>query len=220
MAKDPAFLFFPGDWLGGTMTFTRSHKGAYMDLLMCQHSVGHMSLQEIRQVLGDSDFSEMWELVLKRKFKQDEDGKFYNQKLEDEIIKRKNFTESRSKNLSSKPTHMETHMEPLMENGNGNINSIEIGSEKVKEIANMAWKDQAWKEQLCMGLSIDMPALQRWMALFNASVCNDSIPDFNKSKYKKMLRGWIDKQRSKGVKIEDSNQTKLSAPRLTKINPT
>ena len=27
MAKDPAFLFYPGDWLGGTMGMTLEEKG-------------------------------------------------------------------------------------------------------------------------------------------------------------------------------------------------
>jgi len=98
MAKDPAFLFFPGDWLGGTMTFTRDIKGGYIDLLMAQFNHGHMSLQEIKTILGSEDFEKMWEPFLKRKFKVDSNGLYYNQKLEDETIKRKNFTESRRKN--------------------------------------------------------------------------------------------------------------------------
>jgi hypothetical protein len=125
MAKDPAFLFYPGDWLGGTQTFTRAHKGAYMDLLMAQHSAGHMPIHDIQHVLGEKDFKEMWEQKLKSKFEQDSDGLFYNQKLEDEMIKRKKFTDSRKNNLTDKKTHMEQHMDVQMENGNGNINTIE-----------------------------------------------------------------------------------------------
>jgi uncharacterized protein YdaU (DUF1376 family) len=108
MAKDPAFLFFPGDWLGGTMTFTRSHKGAYMDLLMCQFNQGHMALQDIQVILGEKDYTEMWDSKLKAKFKVDENGLFYNEKLESEIIKRRSYTESRKKNLS-KPADSSTH---------------------------------------------------------------------------------------------------------------
>lgn len=113
MAKDPAFLFFPGDWLGGTMTFSRSHKGAYMDLLMCQFNQGHMTLQDIQVVLGDADFASMWEIKLKTKFIQDSDGLFYNQKLEEEVFKRKKFTQSRRDNLSGIShigDHMNNHM--------------------------------------------------------------------------------------------------------------
>lgn len=117
MAKDPAFLFFPGDWLGGTMTFSRHHKGAYMDLLMCQFNHGHMALHDVRIILGDADFDTMWETKLKAKFKQDPEGLFYNEKLESESLKRKKFTESRKKNLSHVDNHMSHHMHPHMENG-------------------------------------------------------------------------------------------------------
>lgn len=98
MAKDPAFLFFPGDWLGGTMTFSRAQKGAYIDLLMAQFNNGHLALHEIKIILGKDDFENMWESFLKRKFKIDSKGLFYNEKLENEIDKRKYFTESRRKN--------------------------------------------------------------------------------------------------------------------------
>lgn len=131
MAKDPAFLFYPGDWLGGTMTFSRSHKGAYMDLLMAQFNGGHLSLEDVETVLGP-DFSTMWEQKLKPKFTVDAAGKFFNQKLEDEAFKRKNFTDSRKNNLDM-DKHMKDHtgsgtdhhMGKHMENENINVNSNE-----------------------------------------------------------------------------------------------
>lgn len=119
MGKDPAFLFYPGDWLGGTTTFTRSHKGAYMDLLMAQFSQWSLPLDDVRFVLGN-DFDLMWESKLKSKFKQDSDGSFYNQKLRDEVVRRKLFTVSRNENLKKSPSHMVSHMQNHMENGNGN----------------------------------------------------------------------------------------------------
>lgn len=98
MAKDPAFLFYPGDWLGGTMTFTRHEKGAYMDLLMAQFSNGRMSLQEIQIILGENDFKNLWSGKLRKKFKIDSNNFYYNEKLENEVNRRKKFTESRRKN--------------------------------------------------------------------------------------------------------------------------
>lgn len=124
MGKDPAFLFYPGDWLGGTTTFTRSHKGAYMDLLMAQFSQWSLPINDVRFILG-VDFDFMWELKLKSKFKQDEDGSFYNQKLRDEVVKRKNFTASRNKNFEKSPTHMQKHMQKHMENENENRNIVD-----------------------------------------------------------------------------------------------
>jgi hypothetical protein len=122
MSKDPAFLFYPGDWLGGTMLFNRHHKGAYMDLLMAQFNNGHMTVEEINIVLGEKD-EHLWESVLKPKFIQDYNGKYFNEKLEKEINKRKAFTESRKKNLKKEDIHISPHMEPHMENGNGNGNN-------------------------------------------------------------------------------------------------
>ena len=98
MAKDPAFLFYPGDWLGGTMTFTREQKGAYFDLLMAQFNNGQMTLHEIRNVLGEKDFENMWHQVLERKFVKDNLGKYYNEKLDYESNRRKEYTKSRARN--------------------------------------------------------------------------------------------------------------------------
>lgn len=130
MSKDPAFLFYPGDWLGGTMSFTRSHKGAYMDVLMAQFNQGHLPLADIEFILG-ADFAPMWEPKLKAKFLQDENGLWYNKKLEDEMIKRRNYTKSRKDNLNgkkkkkaSKSPHMDNHMGQHMENGNENTNEL------------------------------------------------------------------------------------------------
>jgi len=124
MAKDPAFLFYPGDWLGGTMGFSRQEKGAYIDLLMCQFNNGHMTTHMVNTILGENDFKELWESCLKCKFLVDESGKYYNQKLDYEINRRKEYTESRRKNLTHMAKHIKPHMGKHMENGNGNENTI------------------------------------------------------------------------------------------------
>jgi|SRR6185369_1900319 len=108
MAKDPAFLFYPGDWQGGTVTFSRHLKGCYIDLLVAQFNNGSLSLDEIKTVLG-SDFGQTWP-TLQKKFKVDSNGLFYNEKLLTESIKRKDFSKSRRKNLEGS-THMGSHME-------------------------------------------------------------------------------------------------------------
>jgi len=143
MAKDPAFLFYPGDWMGGTSTFTRAHKGAYMDLLMAQHNNGHLSIQDIEIVLG-SDFEEMWESKLKSKFIQDDNGLYFNKKLKEVMEKRRVFTKSREKNLKGKKPHKDKHMESQvdnhMENENENRNIIkdreEIFKSEVEKFKN------------------------------------------------------------------------------------
>lgn len=95
MAKDPAFLFYPGDWMTGTMVLSRHLKGCYIDLLIAQFNNGPLSLESIKAVLGIDQAS--W-TVLSKKFQQDSYGNYYNERLATEIEKRKAFTESRKKN--------------------------------------------------------------------------------------------------------------------------
>lgn len=120
--KDPAFLFYPGDWLGGTMLLTRHQKGCYMDILMAQFNTGHLSLDQIKLLLGP-DYS-VW-ATLQSKFRQDPAGLWFNEKLETEIIKRKNYSKSRSENRkkSHEQSYDNTHdksYEKHMENVNVN----------------------------------------------------------------------------------------------------
>lgn len=112
MAKDPAFLFYPGDWLGGTITFTRAQKGAYMDLLMAQFNQVGLTISDIKQILGN-DFW-MWDTKLKFKFEPESNGLYFNPKLRQEIIRRRLFTQSRKDNLHMN-THMDKHMDKHME---------------------------------------------------------------------------------------------------------
>jgi uncharacterized protein YdaU (DUF1376 family) len=121
MAKDPAFLFYPGDWLGGTIGMTLEEKGAYMELLMMQFTRGHMTSHMIGQTVGH-----LWDKV-KDKFVQDDDGLWYNVRLDIEKDKRKKFTESRRNNVSGKNQHDKPkviyngHMTSHMENRNENV---------------------------------------------------------------------------------------------------
>jgi uncharacterized protein YdaU (DUF1376 family) len=124
MAKDPAFLFYPNDWLGGTMYLSRHQKGCYMDLLIAQFNNGPLSLETIKTVLGQDQAN--W-TVLSSKFKKDSNGNFFNERLATEIEKRKKFSKSRRDNVNKRynPTYVDTsveHMNLHMENGNRNEN--------------------------------------------------------------------------------------------------
>jgi len=133
MAKDPAFLFYPNDWLGGTLGMTLEEKGAYMELLMMQFNRGHMTCHMIGQVVG-----QIW-VKLEVKFKKDENGLYYNERLEQEIEKRKAYVRSRFNNkegknqYTNKRGHMTTHMTGHMENEDEDINNNNKGVQKRKK---------------------------------------------------------------------------------------
>ena len=121
MAKDPAVLWYFGDWAGGTMTMTRHQKGCYIDLLCAQFNNGKLSLDEIKTVLG-GDYGQSWP-TLSKKFEKDESGLFFNRRLQEEKEKRVKYSESRRANRKDHMNkHMNNHMSPHMENENINRN--------------------------------------------------------------------------------------------------
>ena len=137
MSKDPAFLFYPNDYLGGTMGMTFEEKGAYLELLMLQFNRGHMTTHMIGHTVG-----QIW-VKIQDKFIQDAEGLWYNERLDLEKERRKTFTESRrnnvlgknqhTKNKETKVGHMTTHMIGHMENVNINENKKDILLDNIKE---------------------------------------------------------------------------------------
>ena len=113
MAKDPAFLFYPNDWIGGTMGMTFEEKGAYMELLMMQFNRGHMTYHMMAHTVG-----QVLDKVLD-KFEKDDNGLYFNKRLEEEKNKRKSFVDSRINNkkgsnqFTKKVGHMTSHMEDV-----------------------------------------------------------------------------------------------------------
>ena len=131
MAKDPAFLFYPGDWTIGTIHLTILEKGCYLELLILQFAKGKFTEAHAKHMLNGS-FDHAWPII-KEKFKTD--GEFYwNERLYEEKEKRKKFTESRRSNGSKEKVgikkeenhnkhmlkHMDKHMDKHMEDENNN----------------------------------------------------------------------------------------------------
>ena len=111
MAKDPAFLFYPGDFTTGTLHLDLECKGGYLMLLILQFQSNHMSLHMIKQVLGHK-FEHIWPLI-SDKFKE-KDGFYWNERLRIEKENRVKFCQSRRNNRNSKNAegnHMSSHME-------------------------------------------------------------------------------------------------------------
>ena len=89
MSKDPAVLFYTSDFLTGTAFFTDAERGQYIRLLCEQHQNGHIPENHMVSVclsLGSP--------VIK-KFVRDENGNYYNERMEQEIQKRRHFLDTR-----------------------------------------------------------------------------------------------------------------------------
>jgi hypothetical protein len=121
MSKDPAFLFYSSDFLTGTLLMSMEQKGKFITLLCIQHQKGHLSEKDMLHICGSYD-----EDVF-NKFQKDEQGKFYNIRLEEEVDKRKAYSESRRNNRKKKEDMNNTSSSYVqhMENENENEDLIE-----------------------------------------------------------------------------------------------
>lgn len=96
MAKDPAFLFYPNDYMGGTLGMTLEEKGAYVDLFVLQFNKGKFSEEEAKRVIPEK----IWNQI---KFKFDEEnGLFFQKRLQQEIEKRKKHSERQRDNIRNR----------------------------------------------------------------------------------------------------------------------
>lgn len=138
MAKDPAFLFYSSDFLSGCIDLDMEERGQYITLLCAQHQKGHLSEKTIRLLVGSVS------LCVLSKFQKDDEGLYFSPRLDDEIEKRKIFTESRKNNGSKggrpkKETYTKPSGKPLgypsdnlieNENENENKDVIKKGTRK------------------------------------------------------------------------------------------
>lgn len=165
MAKDPAFLFYPGDWLQGTMGMTFEEKGAYLELLIFQFNKGKFTQAQAKQVLCICSAS-VFENVLQ---KFDTDGTFFwKQRLSEEIERRHKFSESRKKNArgsknkdSSKKEekayakHMETETET--ENKDEYKEEKGVVGEKENQQFSDGWFSEIFDELLVESIQTTFP---------------------------------------------------------------
>ena len=138
MAKDPAFLFYSADFIVGTYEMTDEQVGRYIRLMCLQHQKGHLSESVVLSVMGGEIDKEVI-----GKLKRDDDGLYYNERLDEETNKRRKYSESRAKNRKggavskSHDNHMsnicnsyDEHM--VNENENVNVNETDKKIVKVK----------------------------------------------------------------------------------------
>lgn len=163
MAKDPAFLFYPGDWLQGTMGMSFEEQGAYLQLLILQFNTGKFTQAQAKQVLSICSAS-VFEKVL-QKFSTD--GTFFwKQRLTDEIERRRKFSESRRNNAKSKKSipknnkayakHMET--ETVIENENEILTEYENWTQQIIDGNDHLFTTMFTNEMIPAG-----PNIQYWI---------------------------------------------------------
>ena len=130
--KNPAVLFYTSDFLSATLLMNDIQVGRYIKLLCLQHQQGHLTEEDMLCICGGNYDKKVFE-----KFKQDENGLYYNERMDIEIKKRQAYSESRAnnrkkeiqekdmKNISkSYVEHMGNGNENINDNVNDNVNEI------------------------------------------------------------------------------------------------
>lgn len=116
MSKDPAFLFYSSDFLTGTALMSDEQIGKYIKLLCYQHQMGHLSERDMLKICKTYDED------IFCKFEKDENGLYYNARLQQEVEKRKAYSDSRRQNRIKKDMNniSKTYVKH-MENENENV---------------------------------------------------------------------------------------------------
>jgi hypothetical protein len=138
MAKDPAVLLYTQDFLVGTITMTNEQRGKYITLLCLQHQKEKLTLKDLQTYLTDED------IEVAEKFPIQSDGFYYNQRMYDEAIKRKNYTESRRSNRTKKTNDIDVKKisksyVKRMENEDVNVNETVNAFEAKDEVETSSY---------------------------------------------------------------------------------
>jgi len=80
--KTPCFNFYPDNFIGGTQFFTDEQVGIYIRLLCAQFQKGSLTEKHMKFICKSYDED------IYNKFKKDDCGNYYNERLRNEIEKR------------------------------------------------------------------------------------------------------------------------------------
>jgi hypothetical protein len=148
MSKDPAFLFYPGDYLRDTQTLSENSQVAY-DRIMCEHMrnicISKQQLKFFTKKLNEEELEELMFVLT------EVNGGFQIEWVAESITKRKAYSESRRKNRQSKNKEdmknisktYDKHMEN--ENENENIDFNVFWNAYDKKRGNKSKLEKKWK---------------------------------------------------------------------------
>jgi hypothetical protein len=153
-------------------------KGKFITLLCIQHQKGHMIEKDMLQICGTYDED------IFSKFKKDNDGKFYNERLKEEVEKRKAYSESRRNNRKKKEDMIDISKTYVQHMENENENENVIKEKKVSVFKKPTIEDvKTYMKELGMN-----DISERWMSHYES---NGWLVGKNKMKdWKASVRTW------------------------------
>lgn len=154
MSSMPYVKFYSESFLTGVSGLTNEECGMYIRLLCLQHQTGHLDERTICLACAIKSISEIPYVM--KKFEQDEDGLYFNSRMEIEIRKAEKYVESRiengknggrpkKKDAENNPSknHMDTIKEPYAEpyeNHTDTYRALDISS-SILDSSNMELRE-------------------------------------------------------------------------------
>lgn len=180
-AKDPAVLWYYRDYLQGTEEMSWSEQGAYSRLLNKQADKGHLSMDAIRKVLK-KDFEKLWPGIAE-KFLVDEQGDYYNERMDMEVAKRR-------RNSQNQRDRINAYWESVRNNDG---NTTEYSTEKPIANANANKENNGASQAKHIGLIPDMVhAFRKFFPDYPADTENDYPSCMAIAKKIALAKGWTD----------------------------
>jgi len=212
MAKDPAFLFYSSDFLNGISDLTMEERGQYITLLCLQHQKGELTEKTIRLSVGSVSVDVI------SKFSKLKNGNFVNDRLKEEVEKRKLFTESRINNgkkggRPKKPLGYPKNnlVEDENENENKDENKYEIIKEKEKvNFSDELFNNPQWNSDSCRLHKINEDELSEYLEIFQLNLKSKlkTIPD--KTEYANYFTNWLKLELQKEKSLKSGKNIKRS----------
>lgn len=163
MSKDPAFLFYSNDFICGTFTMTNEQVGMYIRLLCLQHSKESHRLSEKDMM----NICKSYDEDVFSKFEKDEDGMYFNRRLDGEISRRKQYSEGRRNNrmLPKVNTINDSKMKNICLTCVNHMGT-ETETITINEICNKCYKKSEYKKAE-KRKSFEPPTMEEVVTYFN-----------------------------------------------------
>lgn len=189
MAKDPAFLFYPGDYLQDTQGMNEGCQVAY-DRIMCKHMLNipitKEQLNHFTKRLNTEDKNEVESVLTKV------EGGYVIQWVADSINKRKAFSESRRENRKGKKQKEVLTYDKHMENEIKNVNkdSIVVNTNINAKFEKMLLESESVLGTVCFQLKIGTTEAINLRTMFVEQMAATNEHHNNYTDYSKHFVNW------------------------------
>jgi len=129
MSKDPAFLFYSSDFLTGVSDLTMEERGQFITLMCLQHQKGHLTKKVMQLQCHGIPTADVL-----AKFRIDENGLYYNERVEQEREKRAAHSLKQRENALKRWNKDKSSTKKTLSHGNAMAMPLENENENENEI--------------------------------------------------------------------------------------